>query len=44
VVKRWSIRAMKTLENLFDRNLAWATAIKEKDPDFFFTIVTAAES
>ncbi len=26
---------MKTLKNLFDRNLAWATAIKEKDPDFF---------
>jgi carbonic anhydrase len=26
---------MKTLKNLFDRNLAWATAIKKKDPDFF---------
>jgi carbonic anhydrase len=26
---------MKTLKNLFDRNLAWATAIKERDPDFF---------
>ena len=26
---------MKTLKNLFDRNLAWATAIKEKDPEFF---------
>ncbi len=26
---------MKTLKSLFDRNLAWATAIKEKDPDFF---------
>lgn len=26
---------MKTLKKLFDRNLAWATAIKEKDPEFF---------
>ena len=26
---------MKTLKNLFDRNLAWATAIKEKNPEFF---------
>ena len=26
---------MKTLKYLFDRNLAWATAIKDKDPDFF---------
>jgi carbonic anhydrase len=26
---------MKTLKNLFDRNLAWATAINEKDPEFF---------
>ena len=26
---------MKTLKNLFDRNLAWAAAIKEKDPGFF---------
>ena len=26
---------MKTLKNLFDRNLAWASAIKEKDPGFF---------
>lgn len=26
---------MKTLKNLFDRNLAWAAAIREKDPDFF---------
>ncbi|MEE8496210.1 MAG: carbonate dehydratase [Xanthomonadales bacterium] len=26
---------MKTLNNLFARNLAWAKAIKEKDPDFF---------
>ena len=26
---------MKTLKNLFDRNLAWATAIREKDPEFF---------
>ena len=26
---------MKTLKHLFDKNLAWATAIKEKHPDFF---------
>jgi carbonic anhydrase len=26
---------MKTLKNLFDRNLAWATAIRENDPEFF---------
>lgn len=26
---------MKTLKHLFERNLAWATAIKDKDPDFF---------
>ncbi len=26
---------MKTLKNLFAKNLAWATAIREKDPDFF---------
>ncbi len=26
---------MKTLKYLFDRNLAWANAIKEKDPEFF---------
>jgi carbonic anhydrase len=26
---------MKTLKHLFDNNLAWATAIKEKDPEFF---------
>lgn len=26
---------MKILKHLFDRNLAWATAIKEKDPEFF---------
>ena len=26
---------MKTLKYLFDKNLAWATSIKEKDPDFF---------
>lgn len=26
---------MKKLKHLFDRNLAWATAIKDKDPDFF---------
>lgn len=26
---------MKTLKHLFDRNLEWATAIKDRDPDFF---------
>ncbi len=26
---------MSTLKYLFDRNLAWATAVREKDPDFF---------
>jgi carbonic anhydrase len=26
---------LKTLKKLFERNLAWATAIKEKDPEFF---------
>ena len=26
---------MKTLKYLFDRNLEWATTIKEKDPEFF---------
>ena len=26
---------MKTLKHLFERNLEWATAIKEKDPSFF---------
>lgn len=26
---------MKTLKYLFDKNLAWATSIKENDPEFF---------
>ena len=26
---------MTTLQHLFDNNLAWATSIKEKEPDFF---------
>jgi carbonic anhydrase len=26
---------LKTLKHLFDANLAWASAIKEKDPEFF---------
>ena len=26
---------MKTLKHLFDNNLAWASSIKEKDPEFF---------
>jgi len=32
------IQTLKTLKYLFDRNLAWATAIKEKDPEFFSTL------
>ena len=26
---------MKTLRHLFDRNVAWASEIKEENPDFF---------
>lgn len=26
---------MKTLKHLFDRNVAWATSVTEKDPEFF---------
>ncbi len=29
---------MKTLKHLFDRNSAWATSIKEKDPEFFMRL------
>ncbi len=29
---------MKTLKYLFEQNLAWATAIKEKDPEFFSSL------
>ena len=29
---------MKPLKDLFERNLAWANAIKAKDPDFFLTL------
>jgi carbonic anhydrase len=29
------IGKLKTLKHLFDANLAWASAIKEKDPEFF---------
>jgi len=32
---RETIQTLKTLKYLFDRNLAWANAIKEKDPEFF---------
>jgi carbonic anhydrase len=32
---RKAARPVKTLSHLFERNRAWATAIKEKDPDFF---------
>ena len=28
-------QVLKTLKHMFDRNLAWATAIKEKDPSYF---------
>lgn len=29
---------MKTLKHLFDRNLKWASSIKEQDPDFFHNL------
>jgi len=29
---------LKTLSYLFERNLAWATGIKDKDPEFFSTL------
>ena len=29
------IRVLSTLKHLIERNLAWATAVREKDPDFF---------
>ena len=31
---------MNTLNHLFENNLAWATSIKEKDPDFFSRLST----
>lgn len=31
---------MKTLDHLFENNLAWATSIKENDPDFFSRLST----
>ena len=31
---------MKTLKHLFERNLAWATAIKEEDSEFFSRLST----
>lgn len=31
---------MKILKSLFDKNLAWATAAKEKDPEFFSRLST----
>lgn len=34
---------MKTLKHMFDRNLAWATAIKEKDPEYF-SVLAAQQS
>ncbi len=29
---------MKTLEHLFERNVAWAQGLKEKDPEFFLRL------
>lgn len=29
---------MKTLKNLLDRNIAWAAAVKEEDPEFFLRL------
>ena len=29
---------MKTLKHLFEKNVAWATELKEKDPDFFYNL------
>lgn len=29
---------MKTLKPLFERNVAWASGLKEKDPDFFYNL------
>ena len=29
---------MKTLKYLFEKNVAWASEIKEKDPDFFYNL------
>lgn len=29
---------MHTLKELFDKNISWANAIKEKDPDYFFKL------
>lgn len=29
---------MKTLKHLFEKNAAWASALKEKDPDFFYNL------
>jgi len=34
---------LKTLKHMFDRNLAWATAIKEKDPEYF-SVLAAQQS
>jgi carbonic anhydrase len=30
---------LKTLKHIFERNLKWATAVKEKDPEFFSNLV-----
>lgn len=29
---------MKTLKHLFEKNVAWASELKEKDPDFFYNL------
>jgi carbonic anhydrase len=30
---------LKTLKHIFERNLKWATAVKDKDPEFFLNLV-----
>ena len=31
---------LKTLKHIFERNLKWATAVKDKDPEFFSNLVS----
>lgn len=31
---------LKTLKHIFERNLKWATAVKDKDPDFFSNLAS----
>ncbi len=35
LLSKQEISILKTLKHLFERNVAWATSIKEKDPEFF---------